>query len=552
MHKITTKTASILLDKNIIKLKFNYDKGLINQIKAIPQSIWFPKIGFWGVPLLLGNCFYLKSIGFVFTPDLSNWANNEWIKRKSITEGNIPGLKHKMFPYQYKGTAFIEEKKGRALIADEMGLGKTIQSLAWLQLHPELRPVIIVCPNTPKINWQRELLKWTEETSVEILSGTTPYKITKKVVIIHYNILNAWLSTLLKTKWQVIIFDEIHYIKTAGTAKKPVLRTKAAIKLSNNIPNVIGLSGTPIENRPKELYIPLKIINPFLFPVEFTFKMKYCGPKKTAYGWNFDGSSAPEELNNVLKSQVMIRRFKRDVLPELPDKLFKDMYIELSNEQEYRLAESNFIEYVVNKLNSSIENVLLNVFGDMPEFSDLFKVNSKVKQELINTTIEKATVLAQLETLKQLAAKGIINEVIEWISEFLETEHKLIVFGIHKEILNAVYTKFKKVAVKIDGSVSLNNRQIAVDSFQNDPKIKLFVGNMEAAGVAITLTSSSNVAIIEYPWKPGILAQAIDRAHRIGQKNTVTVYKFIAANTIMEDIISTLAKKTEVINKILD
>lgn len=549
MLKTIPKTANLKYKKNrpVIELSFAFNKGTIDAIKGIPGSYYLKKEKKWYVPGLLVYAFIVKRLQFSFGESLREWANTEYANQRLISNGRVY-LNHPIFPYQYKGIATIEAYKGRLLLADEMGLGKTVQVIGYLSLHPEFKRVLIICPTTLKLNWQRELLYWSSKKSV-ILSSQTAAEITERINIINYNILQHWSKELVQVEWDLIVFDEVHYIKTLGTTKKPIYRTKAALEISKNSEHIIGLSGTPIENRPRELWIPLKIINPILFPVEWSFYMRYCGPKNNGFGMTFNGASNIPELNDYLKTFVMLRRKKADVLTELPDKIIKSIYLELSNQKEYDRIETDFISYVAEKYGSKIDEALKALFAlEVGSAVDVGKV-SELKATII---LNKSNILAKIETLKQLAVLGILDDIFTWIDDFVETGEKLIVFGIHKEVLDQLYTRYKKIAVKIDGSVSAKNRQSAVDAFQNDSGIKLFFGNMEAAGVGITLTAASNVAVIEYPWKPGILAQAIDRAHRIGQKNTVTVFQFVAAGTIMENIISILNKKMNIINSILD
>jgi len=549
MLKTIPKTAQLRYraNKPVIELTVPFDKDLINAIKGILGSYYLKKEKKWYLPGVLVYAFIVQRLKFILGESLREWANNEYSNQRLISNGRVY-LNHTIYPYQYKGIATIEAYQGRLLLADEMGLGKTVQVIGYLSLHPEFKRVLIVCPTTLKLNWQRELLYWSSKKSV-ILTSQTPEEITERISIINYTILQYWSKELLKVEWDLIVFDEVHYVKTLGTTKKPIHRTRAAFELSKKAEHIIGLSGTPIENRPRELWVPLKMINPVLFPVEWSFYMRYCDPKNNGFGMNFNGASNMSELNDYLKTFVMLRRKKSEVLTELPYKIIKSIYLELSNKKEYSRIENDFISYVTEKFGAKIDEAIKAMFAlEIGSAIDTGKV-SELKTSII---LNKANILAKIELLKQLAILGILDDICIWIDDFIETGEKLIVFGIHKEILDRLYLKYKKISVKIDGSVSARNRQLAVDSFQKDSNIKLFFGNMEAAGVGITLTAASNVAILEYPWKPGILAQAIDRAHRIGQKNTVTVYQFVAANTIMETVIKVLNKKMSLINSILD
>jgi len=177
------------------------------------------------------------------------------------------------------------------------------------------------------------------------------------------------------------------------------------------------------------------------------------------------------------------------------------------------------------------------------------------KQSQFEEKIESAAqaeTLVRIEALKQLAAKGKIRQAMEWIDNFLEQGGKLVVFAIHRTIIDLLMERYTNCAVKIDGSVSIEDRQKAVDRFQTDDSVRLFVGNVKAAGVGITLTVSSSVAFLEYPWSPGDMEQAEDRCHRIGQKDSVNIYYLIAQGTIEEQICKLIDSKRLVLNAVLE
>ncbi len=427
-------------------------------------------------------------------------------------------MKLELYPFQKRGVSFIEANKGRALVADEMGLGKTVQALGWLQMHPDKRPAIIVVPASLKLNWEKEANKWMTDPNVEVLSGTKTYPPTGDIIVINYDILQPWVPELRKLRPQVFVADECHYFKN-----NKAQRTKAVKRLTKGIPHVIALSGTPIVNRPVEIYNAIQIINPDLFPNYMYFVDRYCNPRFNGFAWDHSGASNTEELHKRLIDTIMIRRLKRDVLKELPDKIKSFIPIAINNKQEYHIAENHFIEYI------------RETRGD-----DAAK------------RISNAEALVKIGALKQLAVQGKLNNAITWIRDFLEVENKLVVFAVHKFVIDAVMEQFQDIAVKIDGSVSVPKRQKIVEQFQKDPDTRLFVGNIQAAGVGITLTASSNVAFLELPWTPGELAQAEDRCHRIGQKDSVNVYFLLALDTIEHRISTILDNKRVVLDAVLD
>jgi len=512
---------SLAQNKNketVIKIVFEYNFDLVMKVRAIPGRKYYTDPPCWSVPYSTENVQQLIEYGFKANEYLLSFVNEQKQKKIGIALKGIEGLKGNLMPFQNEGIAFIEDKNDRALLADEMGLGKTIQSIAWLQLHKDKIPVVVVCPASLKLNWQKEIEKWLDKPKTQVLSGSKIYKTTGNILIINYDIVFAWISEFKRRSPKVLILDESHYIK-ANSAR----RTKTIKALAKRIPHVIALSGTPILNRPVEIYNAVNIIDPNLFPNFMAFTRRYCKAHHNGFGWDFNGASNTLELNSILSKYVMIRRLKQDVLKELPDKIYSFVPMELDNEKEYRKAEIDFIEYV-----------------------------RQIKGRDAAERIKSIEALAKIEGLKQLAVKGKMNQVMEWITNFLDSENKLVVFAVHKFVIELLMESFKDVVVKIDGNVSANERQKAVDEFQNNDKIKLFVGNIQAAGVGITLTASSNVVFIELPWQPGAVSQAEDRCHRIGQKDSVNVHFLLAQNTIEEKIASLIDSKRKVLDSVLD
>lgn len=515
----TNNEKKATLEKGQIKIMFPFDYDTLATVKSIPgrrfQGDKYPK--HWTAPLSKEAVKILKDAKFEIDPEITKSLEDNTPKEIKTIE--IPTFKRTLFPYQKDGVAFIESRNGRALLGDEMGLGKTIQALAWLELHPEKRPAIIVCPAHLKINWAREAEAGLSKPDVEILQGKTPYQVKKDIVIINYDILSSWVEELQKSNPQVLIFDEGHYIKS-----NKAQRTKAVKKLAKKIPHVIALSGTPIVNRPIESWNILQVINKTVFPNYMEFARTYCDAKHNGFGWDFSGASNKEKLHQILTDTVMIRRKKADVLPELPDKLFSFIPMEMDNEKEYFKAEMNFIRFLKD-----------------------------TKGEEAAQKAGQAEHLVKIEALKQLAVKGKMKQAIQWIRDFLETNgNKLVVFAVHKVVVDALMDEFKDIAVKVDGSLSGTQRDESVQAFQENPNAKLFVGNIQAAGTGLTLTAASAVAFLELPWTPGELAQASDRCHRIGQKDTVNVYYLLADNTIEMEIAQLLDEKKAVLNAVLD
>jgi|GEM_PF-461946 len=530
-----------------IKIEFPFNPEILNKVKLIPGRRFHNEgynSKYWTAPLSVDAVEQLQDIGFQMDPALIEYLKKSKIHVDDMPEIDIPGLGMELFPYQKKGVAFIEAKDGRALVGDEMGLGKTAQSLAWLQLHPEKRPAVIVVPASLKLNWDRECSMWMDNPKVQILSGKKggSVPLVGEVIIINYDVLankykkvldkktgkerlveqkrTGWVDFLKDINPQVVVFDEIHKAKNRNS-----YRTKAAISLIKNIPHIIGLSGTPIENRPAEIYNAVHMIDPGVAGTWSAFGKRYCNGHHNGFGWDFTGASNVAELHKKLTNTIMIRRKKADVLKDLPAKVRSFVPMEINNWKTYNKAEADFISWVRHEKGLAAAD-----------------------------KASKAKALAKISALKQLAAKGKMTQAIDWIKDHLDTNGKLVVFAVHKKPIDRLMNELADYnPVKVDGSVSQENRQVAVDAFQNDPRCRVFVGNINAAGVGLTLTAASSVAFAEVAWAPGEHDQAEDRIHRIGQTaDSVNAYYLLAAGTIEETLARLIDSKRKVIDQVLD
>jgi SNF2 family DNA or RNA helicase len=451
------------------------------------------------------------------------------------TESNFD-LKHfgngkELMPFQRAGLEFVEATDGNCLISDSMGLGKTIQALAYLALHPEMRPAVIVCPASLKLNWQREAEVWLETNDrIEVIRGgkvhelTLSHELRAGIVIINYDILKKWLPELKRIQPEVLILDESHYIKSPKSS-----RSKAAKELAATVPHKILLTGTPVLNRPSELWNQLGIIQPDEYSSNrfFNWHLRYTAAHKINIGrdktaWDFSGASNLDELAMSLKS-IMIRRTKEQVLPELPSKRRSTILIPIDNRKEYDRADREFMAWMTEQ-----------------------------KGEAAAERVSHVEQLAKREYLKQVAIKGKMKAAIDWIKTFLESGEKLIVFGTHRSTIESVMSEFSDCAVAVIGGMTADAKNRSVDAFQNDSDVRLFVGNIQAAGVGLTLTASSNVAFLELADGPEMLKQCEDRAHRIGQDNAVNVWYLLAENTIDGTIVDLVESKREVIDQITE
>lgn len=526
---IKDKSRKATLDGKKIIIKFNYDAELVAQIKNLDGRKYIPDGKYWTCTCTLNNINSLVTLNFNLDSKLK--IKHEQLI-KIVTKRNTPkkyntdnikvpkGLS--LMEFQKEGVGFIESRNGNVIVGDEMGTGKTITVLTYISNHPELTPAVIVVPATLKYNWKKEADKWLlTKRDIQILEGKKTKKLKKSsdIIIINYDIVHAWRKEIANINPKVLVLDECHAIKTSTTK-----RTKGVKHIAKKAKHIIPMSGTPAINRPAELYNSIKLVEPELFGSFQSYAQRYCDAHFNGFGWEYKGGSNLEELYDIL-SNIMIRRKKEDVIEDLPEKRRTFISLELTNISDYNKAENDFIEWV--------------------------KENKGKRAAERASSAEK---LVKVGTLRLLAVRGALANSIQWIKNFLDDyDGKLVVFAVHKEIIGALMEEFGDIAVKIDGSITTGEiRQTIVDKFQNDKNIRLFIGNIKAAGVGITLTASSNVVFLELPWTPGELEQAEDRCHRMGQKNAVNIWYLLAENTIEMELAKMIDNKRNILSQILD
>ncbi len=422
--------------------------------------------------------------------------------RASTSEFTVAGLGGTLRPFQRAGVEYAVAAK-RCLIADDMGLGKTVQALATFQ-HENAFPALVICPASVKINWQREAQKWLPGKLVAVLNGkdvTADDLAGVDVVVANYDILRKHEGVLLEMPWQAVAFDEFHYAKNPKAQRSQIC--EAIVK---KVPIRLGLTGTPVLNRPAELINLLAILDRLDAaggPGKLIYH--YAGGYRDGYGVRYPANPDPvrlEELNARLRATCLVRRTKDQVLTELPAKQRADVWLTIDNRAAYDRAERGAVKGL----------------GDAAEH------------------------LTRIGTLRQLAAEGKLEAIKAWVTDFLESGEKLVIFAQHIATQQALIAAFPGCAAVL-GEMDAQTRQDNVDAFQRDPAVKLIVCSLKAAREGITLTAASNVAFAELGWHPGEMLQAEDRCHRIGQTNAVTAWYLLAAGTIDEDMNDLIAAK---------
>ena len=373
---------------------------------------------------------------------------------------------------------------------------------------------------------------------IDIASGE--YFPSSYVVIINYDILYRHIDKIHAIDWDFLIIDECQYLKNAK-AKRTKLVVGARGVPSIKAKKKLALTGTPILNRPIELHNILRYLDPWGWAGQFEFAKRYCNAKHTRFGLDFNGASHLDELQNKLRSSVMVRRLKEEVLFDLPDKVRQ--VIELDPDSATRKTlkkEMDFWETAVAAVGAKDpENLTYDEYAAV--VSLMRGGHSKLNFETMST-VRKESALSK------------VPMVIEHLKEAIESSGKVVVFCHHTEVAKALYEAFSddNNAVIVIGETPMQKRQDNVWSFQNLDTVKLFIGNIQAAGVGITLTAASHVVFAEISWVPGEVSQAEDRCHRIGQKNSVLVQHLVLAGSIDSIMAKTIVKKQNVIEKAMD
>ena len=406
----------------------------------------------------------------------------------------------------------------RFILADDMGVGKTT-SATIAALETNAKKVLIICPASLKINWEREIRNYTDR-SIFICEGKN-FSLEHDFVITNYDILKNFYdlkdkdnSFIGKFKPELIIIDEAHYIQN-GQAQ----RTKLVNHFSKKADTLWLLTGTPMTNRPMNYFNLLQLIESPVAQNWMAYAIRYCQGYQFKAGnrkiWNVSGASNLEELRDRTSKQVL-RRLKTEVL-DLPEKIITPVYLRLRS----KLYE-----------------------GLMGEYFDWYRTKGEESKSL---TIQ----FTKLMKVRQVIAEEKIEHTIELAQNIIDQEKKVIIFTNFTDTLNRIADHFGKQAVRLDGSSSKPQRQYAVDQFQENDKIKVFVGNVKAAGVGLTLTAAESVIINDLSFVPGDLSQAEDRAYRYGQKNNVLVYYPIFENTIEGSIYDIVNSKKSVIETVM-
>lgn len=537
---------------NLYRIQFEYHPRLVEVIKMIPSKprydgtdrAWLVSINDSRYPLERDADWYVRAF--------SQWAVQmqfcSVVRQREVTEDinyDLPEMKpltgeHYMLlqPYQYQleGVRYAIDNK-RCIFGDQPGLGKTLQAICTVvkahkeaAVYGESFPILVICPAALKVNWQREFKKFAGMNAIILddnnrQSWQSFYECKKhdgsplcEVFITNYESLKKFFvkrvseGNKLTMKgimfderiklFKSVIIDESHKCKSSKTQQ-----AKFVEGICKGKRYVFALTGTPVVNNNTDLIQQLKILGRLEdFGGYGRFMEKYCdGPKQ---------ASNVKELNWRLWNCCFFRREKSKVLTQLPDKTRQYLQVDITTMKEYQNAESDIVKYLKQYKNATESQVQKSMNG---------------------------AVMVKMGILKRISARGKIKAMSEFIHDVIDGGEKLIVFAYLKDVVAELKKAFPK-AVTVTGSDNTNQKQCAVDSFQNNPDCKLIILNYKSGGTGLTLTASSRVAFIEFPWTFSDCEQAEDRAHRNGQKNSVNCYYFLGKDTIdkyMYDVIQT-------------
>lgn len=529
----------INLRGSVYEISFRYRPAIVDRIKLIEGKRYHPEKKMWTIPA--SERVALEKIAYQIQQfEKVNWRNTQ--SGSSQDEDiaydlpELPTLQipHKLkiqpYPYQLQGIARGLELK-RFINADQPGLGKTLQSIATINLADAF-PCLIICPASLKINWEREWHKFTDKKAM-ILSDkvrdTWPFFWQTgmyQVFIVNYESLKKYFVQRIKKseKWTLkdvdfrksielfksVIIDESHKCKSSSTQQ-----AKFCKGICKDKEWVIELTGTPVVNKPKDLVPQLSILSRMEdFGGYKHFVERYCAGQREA--------SNLKELNFFLWKYCMFRREKQKVLKDLPDKVRQVYTCEITNRKEYEDAERDLIMYLQKYKDADDEKIARAMRGE---------------------------VMVRINILRQISARGKVKAVIEYVEDFRESGQKIILFCSLHEVVDQLKNCFP-TAVTVTGRDSQDEKQRAVDKFQNDPNTDIIICSIKAAGVGLTLTAASNVGFVEFPWTYADCEQCEDRAHRIGQKDSVNCGYFLGRSTIDEKVYQIIQMKKNIANAV--
>ncbi len=517
---------------------FDYSPAIISDIKLIPGR-WFDSASKnWVIPGQSKR--WLDTLAQRYNFNYQGAETPSIFKNFSYVIPDMPELKVSiplkmdLFPYQADGVQYLIDNK-RAIVGDAPGLGKSAQAIAAL-IALNAFPALIICPSTLKENWRREVEKWTSKTAMilnDSIKNTWPYFFEAKladIFIVNYESLAKYFVTEINQPigpdgkkaplrlnhikfsnkinlFKAVVADESHRCKEIKTRQAKLVKGICSGK-----DYIFLLTGTPVVNKPKDLISQLGILD----------RLKDLGGYQNFQKWFCEADDRWRELNVLLRRSCFYRREKSDVLKDLPAKMRQAVMCNITTRREYNDALTDLADYLKRYKQATDDQIRRSMRGE---------------------------IMVRIGALKNISARGKITDVVEYVSDVVDAGEKIILFTHLREVQQQLKSFFP-AAVTIFGDDDMATRQRNVDAFQNDPRVQVIICSIKAAGVGLTLTASSRVAFVELPWHPADCEQCEDRAHRIGQTDSVQCTYFLGQDTIDEDIYRLIADKRDMSNQI--
>lgn len=458
---------------------------------------------------------------------------------KPISKINIPtnnGLKY--FDFQKATVEFFNARGNHILLADDMGLGKTISAIA-IANYNKYKKILVICPDSAKEKvWREKLEEWYVGTPDIFVAYSNRVFKPKDIVIINYDIVGKHQDELLKYGFEYLIVDEAHMLKNTSTS-----RTKAVKKISDKIKNKIYMTGTPILNMPIELFSLLKILMGNTFGDKMSYAKRYCKGKLVSFG-NSDkkilydkGHDNLNELNFKLRSTVMMRRERHDVINEFPN-VNRNIH---SIDADYGLKSSKDYKKEKERYTDQISALKRNK-QSYYDYKDYAKAIKQVQALHFN----------QVSIIRRELGESKVPDIFKFVSGLLEKGiNKIVLFAYHREVIEKLHALFGAQSIILYGGMTPKEKAKIVTQFEEDPNIKIFIGSIQASGVAYTLTISHTVVFGELDWVPSMIDQCECRCIRLGQNNEVDIYYLIVNGSIDLNMLRKIHKKGKIIKTVM-
>jgi SWI/SNF-related matrix-associated actin-dependent regulator 1 of chromatin subfamily A len=525
----------------------------------------------WRIPALPNNVEYLKKLGLAWTSAaslqgiylLAEALERLELSKRATSDLDFEGFGLTLDPYQKAGVEYMLRAR-RVLLTDEMGLGKTAQVLGFFhKLQDDALPALLITPLSLKDWWKQEGERCLPgRTFTTLHSKSKPLEIAMSDVCIinHDLIADGWETVerknpkltpiaqmLLAFPFKTVAADEAHWMKNSAAQ-----RTKAAIQLAAGKPNRIAITGTPVQNYPKEIIPQLQFLGRLPDMGGYMYVMKtYCQGRNRYQP--FHGSRNELRMNQQLRACCMIRRTMEDVKLELPPMRRSIVPIEIDNRKEYQFAEDQLIEWVKKKAEE-----------DQAYRDSIAHLSEEVQAQMIEAhkhdkaeRAKRAEAMIRIGALKDVAARGKLKAALQWIDLYCESGKKLVVFAMHKIILDKLKEHYPNAAY-VTSDLDSTERTAMVKRFQEDSSVQMLIGasgtnaGSSPAGTGLTMTAAEDSITLELGWNSALHDQMEKRVHRRGQTKPVTAYYLIGVDTIEKKILALIDSKRAICEAIVD